>query len=205
MTEQADRVLDAGSPADRLADAAITVIARDGFDALSVRGVAREASVTGGTVQHHFPTKAELVAAALDRTVRRQGIRMTIASAGIVDPVERVIAGLGALVPRDRAGRDEVVVWVAMSAAVGGSELVAERHGRAVEALHIWLSAQLDEAVANGAIAAGLDLTETVPMLEAALDGVTLQAVAEQQTDTVASALTARLAGLVRAILARPR
>ncbi len=198
--------LDPCSPADRLADAAITVIARDGFDALSVRAVGRQAHVTGGTVQHHFPTKAELVAGALDRTVRRQGIRIRAATSDDDGPVDQMIAGLCALVPSDSPGREESVVWVAMSAVVAGSDLVAQRRREAVDALHGWLAAHLIEAVDRNEIPARPDTDRTIALLEAALDGVTLQAVAADCADgSIADELAARLAELVHAILTRVR
>src|SRR5262245_50943001 len=67
---------------DRIADCAITVIARDGLDALSIRRVAAEAGVAIGTVQHHYPTRAELVLAALQRTAYRQQVRAMAACPG---------------------------------------------------------------------------------------------------------------------------
>ncbi len=86
-TERDDR-RPAISTADRLADAAISIIAREGFDALSVRRVAREAQVTGGTVQHHYPSKVELTVAALDRTVHRQSVRLaSVPSTGLADRI----------------------------------------------------------------------------------------------------------------------
>jgi AcrR family transcriptional regulator len=191
--------LDPESAADRLADAAITVIARDGFDALSVRAVAREASLTGGTVQHHFPTRAELVAGILDRTLRRQAIRVVTASRAGGDPLERMIAGLLALVPDDGAGREEAIAWVAMSASVPGSTFVAERHREAAANLHRWLTTSIERAQRDGALCAELDPVEVARELEAALDGVLLQAVTDP--DARPEVLTRRLRAMIIALV----
>lgn len=45
------------------------MIAENGFDATSIRGLAREAGITHGTVQHHFPTKQALWHAVVDEVI----------------------------------------------------------------------------------------------------------------------------------------
>jgi len=45
------------------------MIAENGFDGTSIRGLAREAGVTHGTVQHHFPTKHALWQAVVDEVI----------------------------------------------------------------------------------------------------------------------------------------
>lgn len=50
-----------------LLDAAITCLTRDGYAKMSTNDVVRIAGVSRGALVHHFPTKAELAVAALDR------------------------------------------------------------------------------------------------------------------------------------------
>lgn len=50
----------------RIAEAVWRVVARDGMAGVSVRAVAAEAGVTGGTVQHHFPARAQMVHFAME-------------------------------------------------------------------------------------------------------------------------------------------
>ena len=52
-----------------LLDTAQRMIAEKGFDGTSIRGLAREAGVTHGTVQHHFPTKQALWRAVVDEVI----------------------------------------------------------------------------------------------------------------------------------------
>lgn len=49
--------------------ATITVVARGGLRALTYRAVASEAGVSHGLVRHHFGTRDQLIAAALDHAV----------------------------------------------------------------------------------------------------------------------------------------
>lgn len=185
------------SPSDRVADAAIAVIARHGLDALSVRSVARAAKLTGGAVQHHFPTRNDLVVAALDRTVRRQSARAV--AVAIPDSVlDRLVGELCAILPSDPRGREEAIVWIAMSAAASGSELVAERHGDAVEQTRRWLVATLRRAVSAGELDRTIDPALLAPVIEAGLDGILLQAIASDDSHAV---LCGRMVILLRALL----
>ena len=52
-----------------LLDTAQRMIAEKGFDGTSIRGLAREAGITHGTVQHHFPTKQALWQAVVDEVI----------------------------------------------------------------------------------------------------------------------------------------
>ncbi len=164
--------------ADRLADAAISIIAHEGFDALSVRRVAREAQVSGGTVQHHFPSKVELTVAALDRTVQRQSVRLaSVSSTG--SPIERLTRELCALLPTGPVSTEEAVVWIAMSAAVPGHPFVADRRREAAEQARRWITSRLRRAQEAGFVDASIDLDDASAMIEAALDGVMQQAIAD--------------------------
>lgn len=61
----------------RVAEALWRVVARDGMTGVSVRTVATEAGITGGTVQHHFPTRAQMVLYAMELLAERFTRRLT--------------------------------------------------------------------------------------------------------------------------------
>jgi AcrR family transcriptional regulator len=54
---------------NRLLDATIECLAETGYGGFSTNLVVRRAGVSRGALAHHFPTKADLVAAAADRLV----------------------------------------------------------------------------------------------------------------------------------------
>jgi AcrR family transcriptional regulator len=54
---------------NRLLDATIECLAETGYSGFSTNLVVRRAGVSRGALAHHFPTKADLVAAAADRLV----------------------------------------------------------------------------------------------------------------------------------------
>jgi AcrR family transcriptional regulator len=58
----------ADAPArDRILDAALAVLARDGIAGVTIRAIAREAGVAVGLANYHFENKTALVGAALER------------------------------------------------------------------------------------------------------------------------------------------
>ncbi len=57
------------STRDALIDAAMTVVAREGLEAASVKRIAAQANVTPGLLHYHFPGKDALLEAALRRAL----------------------------------------------------------------------------------------------------------------------------------------
>lgn len=57
--------------ADEILNAAISIIVEEGYSALSIRSVAQRARVGIGNLQHYFPTRTHLIAAALDHAFRQ--------------------------------------------------------------------------------------------------------------------------------------
>lgn len=66
-----------------LAAAVWRVLARAGFDGLSLRAVAAEAGATTGLVTHYFPSRAALVRHALDLLHERTDARLAPLAAGL--------------------------------------------------------------------------------------------------------------------------
>lgn len=164
--------------AERIADAAMVVIARDGHDGLSVRRVASEVSVTGGTVQHHFLTKVELTVGALDRCVFRQGTRLMRNATG-GSAVESLIGGIAALLPTDSDRRIEAAVWIALSAAVSGNPDIAARHRQAVDAMQSWIRMSIESAQEEGEVFANVDIAQSAQLIVAGLDGLILAGISK--------------------------
>ena len=178
---------DAGAPVvqttDRIADCAITVIARDGLDALSVRRVAAEAGVAIGTVQHHYPTRGELVLAALQRTAHRQQVRAMAARRGPTI-VASLITRLSLLLPHDEPSREEAITWVALAAAAARDPLVGPHQRQVVKATIKAVETLLERAVERGELPAGTDTTDLAERIHAIVDGYLLHIAASGRLAT---------------------
>ena len=85
----------APSTRDALIDAAMTVVAREGLEAASVKRIAAEARVTPGLLHYHFPNKDALLEAALRRAM--QAYRITSAARRAETPPEEQVAALATI------------------------------------------------------------------------------------------------------------
>ena len=82
---------------ERIISAAMKLFAEKGYLATSVADILKEAGAHSGSLYHFFPTKQDVLTAALE--VYRDGIGPMLlkpAWAGIADPIERVFALLAA-------------------------------------------------------------------------------------------------------------
>jgi AcrR family transcriptional regulator len=161
--------------AERIVDSAITVIARDGLDALSIRRVATETRVAIGTVQHHYPTRAELVLAALHRTVERQRVRAMSARRASAT-VDTLVARLERLLPHDERSREDTIVWVALAAAAAHDPVVGPQQRAVVHESVSSIAALLDRALLRGELASNTDTKALAERLDAVVNGYLLQA-----------------------------
>jgi AcrR family transcriptional regulator len=186
---------------DRIVDAAITVIARDGLDALSIRRVATQAGVAIGTVQHHHPTRADLVVAALERTADRQLVRATRTprqSTMVATLVDR----LAMLLPHDDASREEAIVWVALAAAAGRDPLVRAHQHHIVTRTIADIAAVLDRAAQAGERPGGTDTADLAERVHTVVDGYLLHTAASG--DVTTARIERRFRTTLIALLAPP-
>lgn len=114
------------SRADRLADVMINLVAESGLAGLSVRALASRAGVSIGAVQHHFPTKEQMLSEAFSRVVARVTARVESggASTAASGSEARLVELLCQLLPldADRAAEARVMMEFAV-AAIGRPEL----------------------------------------------------------------------------------
>ena len=152
--------------------AVVTIVAESGFEGLSVRAVATRAGVSVGAVQHHFPTKAEMLTAAMASIAAGAAARYGELEL-IEDPAERLRTLVDRLLPSD-AGNVVARIWLALAARATVDEDAARAYadlwGRMRAGLRLLLP-----AAGGRAEAAEEDATE----LLALLDGLAVSIVAE--------------------------
>lgn len=97
-----------------MAEALWRVVAQDGMTGVSVRTVAAEAGVKGGTVQHYFPTRAQMVHDAMELLADRFTQRIT-AMPRTGPTLEWTRAILLELLPLTAERQREFKVWLAFT------------------------------------------------------------------------------------------
>lgn len=178
-----------------LTDALLRIVAERGLDQVSVREVAAAAKVSIGTVQHYFPTKDAMLAAAYAEVVARIRFRLEGVRLG-PDTRQNLSAVLTELLPLDKRRVAESRVHLAFAARAATTPDLAKTQ-RA-------LLAELHNAVTDAfATAWGQQVPHTTCTLAAhaaiaATDGLALHAVSSadwlsrrRQTATLALALDA--------------
>lgn len=127
-------------------DGAIALIAREGYQAVTMRGLAGELGVSTGTITHWFATKDQVLGAALDEAAARVERRIEAALDGVENP-EAVLIALGDVsLPDDADTLAEQRVWSEIGARAGRSPALAARH----EALYRGWRRRIERAVAAG-------------------------------------------------------
>jgi AcrR family transcriptional regulator len=131
-----------------LAEAVWRVVRREGLEGASVRGVAREAGLSMGSLRHYFGTQSELLVFAMRMIVER--IERRVAALQLPsDPREAAVLALSELLPLDPERAAENQVWLAFSArAMVDSEFRAlrdESYTLLRSACHRWVLELIDD------------------------------------------------------------
>jgi AcrR family transcriptional regulator len=81
----------------RLLDATVACLAELGYSRTSTTEIVRRAGVSRGAQVHHFPTKADLVASALDHVFERRNAEFRAAFAEVPEGTSKAVAAIDLL------------------------------------------------------------------------------------------------------------
>lgn len=157
-----------------LTEALLGIVAERGLEQVSVREVAGAGGVSIGTVQHYFPTKDDMLAAAFTAVVER--MRQRIGSVCLGSDVRRNISAvLSELLPLDATRAAESRIQVAFAARAATSPMLAGIQRSVLTEITDALTGAFARAAAG---AATLAQSRTAAQLAvAATDGLALHAV----------------------------
>jgi AcrR family transcriptional regulator len=172
-----------------LADAACTVIARNGLAGTTLAHVADESGWSIGSIRHYFPTKDELVASALWRVGERVDERIRRGTAGGMTLGDLRLAATE-LLPLDATRREEALVHLAFLAQAAIEPGLAEASEGAAQRLQEPLAARVAYLVQTGELPARLDAEHEAARLRVVLDGLRLQLITTPKQTPVDWALT---------------
>ena len=172
-----------------LADAACTVIARNGLARTTLAHVADESGWSIGSIRHYFPTKDELVASALWRVGERVDERIRRGTAGGMTLGDLRLAATE-LLPLDATRREEALVHLAFLAEVAVTQELGDAAEGAAQRLQEPLAARVAHLVQAGDLPERLDPEQEAARLRVLLDGLRLQLVTTPRQTTAKWALT---------------
>lgn len=188
----------------RLAEAVWRIVAHDGVAGASVRGVAREANLSMGSVRHFFGSQDELLQFAMREVIVRASKRVAAQRAASVenqDPLDVIAQRLEHVLPLDEERLTEARIWMAFTAHCSQQPGLAAIRREADEEVRRLCRNCLIELGQLRRLAARRDLDVETERLWALLDGLTTHVVinAEHTSPALASTvLRMHLAGLAR-------
>jgi TetR/AcrR family transcriptional repressor of bet genes len=166
---------------ERILEAVVGVLVDQGVDRLRVRAVAQQAGVSVGAVQHAYPTRSQMVHAAMDHVSAQF-------TAGLLEAIdagrsarENLLAVARMLGGVEEAGRPAAVVWLAFTSLACTDPVLAAAHRSAWQNLENGLHhllIQLNPATT----------TDDAAALLALLDGLAIARATEPDRMTAARA-----------------
>lgn len=180
----------AGTRQQLLAEAVVRLLARGGFEVVTVRSVATEAGVSAGAVQQQYPTKDALLLAGVALVSSRFAARTArIPAAATATTRDLTRALLLDAIPLDEQRREESMVWSALV-------------DRAARSLEVGAAIRALDAEALGGLTEVLDYAgiptpgRAAALLLAVCDGLATRATynpdaAEQACEVIDEALNA--------------
>jgi AcrR family transcriptional regulator len=161
---------------ERILDAAVRRIAREGIDEVRIARIAMDAGVSAALVHYHFDSREALLVEALEHSFELAGDqRMAVAGDPAAPPETRLRALIDACLPEPGAQRDDFLLWAELWLRAGRRPELAETAGRLYARLHDWARAVLEDGAARGAFTVA-DPTRTTDRLLALIDGFGVRA-----------------------------
>ena len=159
-----------------IVDGAIRLIARAGYEAATMRGLAAELEVSTGTITHWFATKNQVLGAVLDELGDRFAARIAAELEHATTPREVLLALGYASVPDTPERADDQRCWSEIAARAGRTPDLAERHRR----LYDGWRRRMQKAVAE----CDVDAAEWARTYAALLDGLALHVLLHPESVT---------------------
>ena len=154
-------------------DALWRVVERDGAAAISHRSVAAEAGMSKSNVAHYFPSRADLLATAVDQLVtqaERGGATLNLESVSIDTVVETIMFAI----PDTPKRRQQTEIWLLLIAERGVDPRIDLLLDGLNERVLTGIARQLAALAAIGFIGKGRDIELEASRLHALVDGLSL-------------------------------
>ncbi len=164
----------------QLAQAVWHIVVHDGVRGASVRGVAREAGLSMGSVRHFFASQDELLRFAVEAVVSQAGGRIEagaperMAAAAEGRPLEAIAALLEEVLPLDEERMTEAKVWAAFTAPPVSDPGMAAIRRQADDGIRQLCRDALAALAEFGLVHPARDLEIETETIHSLLDGLTL-------------------------------
>jgi AcrR family transcriptional regulator len=157
---------------ERILDAAVRRIAREGFDDARIARIATDAGVSPSAVHYHFDSREALLAEALEHSYERAGdVRIDVPEDVAATAAGRLAAMIEQCLPAPGPVRDDFVLWVELWLRAARDEALRPTGARLYARMHEWLREAIDDGVATGELSAAADPGRIADRTLALIDG----------------------------------
>lgn len=176
------RKVDGPARRKAIAEAVWRLIIREGLEATSVRRVAKEASLSMGSLRHYFRSQDDLLSYSMRLVHSRARSRIEHLVPPDANPIARGVAVLSELLPLDRHRLAEAHVWTALSARSLAAPGLADIRDQADAGIRALCARVVDDLM--GATTATHLLEHETERLYALIDGLALHGLMRPQETT---------------------
>ena len=167
---------------ERILDAAVKLIAREGIDDVRIARIAMAAGVSASLLHYHFDSREALLAEALEHSYEIAGnARISVPEDEPAPATRRLAAMIDQCLPLNDELRDDWVLWVELWLRAVRHPELRPTAARLYERMRVWFAEAIAEGVASGEFTAE-DPGRTADRLLALIDGYGIRALNEDPT-----------------------
>lgn len=158
-----------------IAEAAWSIIKKEGIEKASIRRVAIEAGMSAGALRHYFSTKDEMLLFIMDYYLE-EGKKRSQSKIWSDNPLQAVAEVLLELVPIDEEKKIETSVWWILALQSLTSDTLKEKKDEMTNGMYELASSMIEILVLQGILSDSTNVKLEKSRLAALIDGLSIHA-----------------------------
>ena len=158
-----------------IAEAAWSIIKKDGVEKASIRRVAIEAGMSAGALRHYFSTKDEMLLFIMDYYLE-EGKKRSQSKSWSDNPLQAVAEVLLELIPIDEEKKIETSVWWILALQSLTSDTLKEKKDEMTNGMYELASSMIEILALQGILSDSTNVKLEKSRLAALIDGLSIHA-----------------------------
>lgn len=158
-----------------IAEAAWSIIKKEGIEKASIRRVAIEAGMSAGALRHYFSTKDEMLLFIMDYYLE-EGKKRSQSKSWSENPLQAVAEVLLELIPIDEEKKIETSVWWILALQSLTSDTLKEKKDEMTNGTYELASSMIEILVLQGILSDSTNVKLEKSRLAALIDGLSIHA-----------------------------
>lgn len=169
------RIVDHEKKRKSIAEAAWSIIKKEGIEKASIRRVAIEAGMSAGALRHYFSTKDEMLLFIMDYYLE-EGKKRSQSKSWSDNPLQAVAEVLLELIPIDEEKKIETSVWWILALQSLTSDTLKEKKDEMTNGMYELASSMIEILVLQGILSDSTNVKLEKSRLAALIDGLSIHA-----------------------------